>query len=117
MLTIALIRASLPSYFPLRHGVWAGAEAVLARLCEAQGARLHVVPVTPMNAADTLLALEACRREAADFVLCLHGGFTMGDVARTIAASEFRAGFWSVPEPIRTGDIQLNNFEIGRAHV
>ena len=110
MLTIALIRASLPSYFPLRHGVWAGAEAVLARLCEAQGARLHVVPDTPMNAADTLLALEACRKEAADFVLCLHGGFTMGDVARTIAASEFRAGFWSVPEPIRTGDIQLNNF-------
>ena len=90
--------------------MWAGAEAVLARLCEAQGARLFVVPEIPMNAADTLLALEACRKEAADFVLCLHGGFTMGDVARTIAASEFRAGFWSVPEPIRTGDIQLNNF-------
>ncbi len=34
----------------------------------------------------------------------------MGDVARTVAASEFRAGFWSVPEPVRTGDVQLNNF-------
>jgi L-fucose isomerase-like protein len=34
----------------------------------------------------------------------------MGDVARTIAASHFRAGFWSVPEPERTGDVQLNNF-------
>ena len=34
----------------------------------------------------------------------------MGDVARTIAAAPVRAGFWSVPEPRRTGDIQLNNF-------
>ena len=34
----------------------------------------------------------------------------MGDVALTFAESKFKLGFWSVPEPIRTGDIQLNNF-------
>lgn len=110
MLTIALIRASLPSYFPDRHGVWDRAETALAALCQAQGARLVVAPEIPMNGTDTARALDWCRGQDADFVLCLHGGFTMGDVARTIAASAFRAGFWSVPEPVRSGDVQLNNF-------
>lgn len=110
MLTVGLIRASLPSYFPERHGVWKRAEAALSGLCDQLGARLVVVPGVPMNGAETAKALEHCRRESVDFVLLLHGGFTMGDVARTIAASEFRAGFWSVPEPVRTGDVQLNNF-------
>ena len=110
MLTIGLLRASLPSYFPERHGVWARAEAALATLCETHGARLIVLPDIPMNGADTSRALDQARDDGVDFILCLHGGFTMGDVARTIAASAFRAGFWSVPEPVRTGDVQLNNF-------
>jgi L-fucose isomerase-like protein len=110
MLTIGLLRASLPSYFPERHGVWARAEAALAALCEAYGVRLIVLPDIPMNGTDTARALDRAAAEDVDFILCLHGGFTMGDVARIIAASPFRAGFWSVPEPTRTGDIQLNNF-------
>lgn len=110
MLTIGLLRASLPSYFPERHAVWTRAEAAVAALCEAHGARLIVLPDIPMNGADTARALDKAGAEGVDFILCLHGGFTMGDVARTIAASPFRAGFWSVPEPVRTGDIQLNNF-------
>jgi len=110
MLTIALIRASLPSYFPERHGVWDRAEAALHTLCTRLGIRLVVIPAIPMNATDTARALHDCRAEGVDFILLLHGGFTMGDVARTIAASEFRAGFWSVPEPVRLGDVQLNNF-------
>ena len=63
-----------------------------------------------MDARETTKVLEECQAEGVDFVLLLHGGFSMGDVARTVAASPFRAGFWSVPEPIRTGDVQLNNF-------
>jgi L-fucose isomerase-like protein len=110
MLTIGLIRASLPTYFPERHGVWGRAETALSELCERLGARMVMIPNVPMNGADTARALQMCRTEDVDFVLLLHGGFTMGDVARTIAASEFRAGFWSVPEPVRTGDVQLNNF-------
>ena len=109
-LTIGLIRASLPSYFPERHGVWTRAETALGALCDSLGVRLVVVPSVPMNGADTLRALQECRAAGVDFVLVLHGGFTMGDVARTVAASEFPAGFWSVPEPVRTGDVQLNNF-------
>jgi L-fucose isomerase-like protein len=110
MLTVALLRASLPSYFPDRHGVWDRAEAMLADLCAAHGARLVILPGIPQDARQTQAALDKAGAEGADFVLCLHGGFTMGDVARTIAASPFRAGFWSVPEPVRTGDVQLNNF-------
>jgi len=110
MLTIGLIRASLPSYFPEKHGVWDRAETALADLCDRHGARLFVVPEIPMDGRETTRALERCAAETVDFVLCLHGGFSMGDVARTIAASPFRAGFWSVPEPVRTGDVQLNNF-------
>lgn len=107
---IALIRASLPSYFPEKHGVWDRAETALSTLCESEGASLFVVPDIPMDAAQALLALDLCRAEGVDFVLLLHGGFTMGDVARAVAASEFRVGFWSVPEPVRTGGVQLNNF-------
>ena len=109
-LKIALIYASLPSYFPEKFNVWARAEATLSKLCEELGTDLFVYPEIPMDGRDTLRALEICQNANVDFILLLHGGFTMGDVARTIAASPFRAGFWSVPEPIRTGDIQLNNF-------
>ena len=109
-LTVGLIRGSLPSYFPQEHGVWTAATAALEALCDAEGARLHVTPGVPMNERETRAALDDCRAEGADFILLLHGGFTMGDVARTIAAAPVRAGFWSVPEPQRTGDIQLNNF-------
>lgn len=107
---VGLIRGSLPSYFPARHGVWAAAETALAALCAETGAVLYVVPDIPMDGRDTVRALDLCRAESVDFVLLLHGGFTMGDVARTVAASEFAVGFWSVPEPVRTGDVQLNNF-------
>ena len=109
-LTVSLIRGSLPSYFPEEHGVWKAATAGLEALCDAEDVRLHVAPGVPMNEQDTRAALDACRAEGADFILLLHGGFTMGDVARTIAATPVRAGFWSVPEPRRIGDIQLNNF-------
>lgn len=109
-LTIGLIRGSLPSYFPQRHGVFEAAETALAALCEAEGAELFVAPEIPMDGRQTQVALDACLAAGADFILLLHGGFTMGDVARTIAAAPVRAGFWSTPEPVREGDIQLNNF-------
>lgn len=107
---LGLIRASLPSYFPEKHGVWAAAETALATLCVDEGVEVYGHPDIPMDARDTEGALAACRAQGVDFVLLLHGGFTMGDVARTVAASEFRCSFWSVPEPVRTGDVQLNNF-------
>ena len=69
-----------------------------------------MAPDIPMDARDTQKALDHCAAAGADFILLLHGGFSMGDVARTIAAAPVKAGFWSVPEPVRTGDIQLNNF-------
>ena len=109
-LTIGLIRASLPSYFPEKYDVWSRAETALLKLCEEESATLYVAPDIPMDARDTQNALDKCAAAGADFILCLHGGFSMGDVARTIAAAPVKAGFWSVPEPVRTGDIQLNNF-------
>jgi len=109
-LTIGLIRASLPSYFPEKYDVWTRAETALAKLCEEESATLYIAPDIPMDARDTHKALNDCAVAGADFILLLHGGFSMGDVARTIAAAPVKAGFWSVPEPVRTGDIQLNNF-------
>lgn len=107
---VGLIRASLPSYFPERHGVWKAAEDALHVMCDAVGADLFVVSQIPMDGRETQAALDICTAQDVDFVLVLHGGFGMGDVARTVAASHFRSGFWSVPEPVRTGDVQLNNF-------
>lgn len=109
-LTVALVRVSLPRYFPERYGVWEQAGEAVEKLCVGQGARLCLAPDIPMDGMAAEKTLAWCRAEGADFVLVLHGGFSMGDVARTIAASEFRVGFWSVPEPVRTGDVQLNNF-------
>ncbi len=107
---IGLIRASLPSYFPQKHGVWAAAEKAVLALCEAEGIATFLPQTVPMNAVETQAVLDRCSAEGVDFVLLLHGGFTMGDVARTVAASAFRCGVWSVPEPVRSGDVQLNNF-------
>lgn len=109
-LKVGLIRASLPSYFPEKYDVWSRAEEALSKLCEQLGAQLFVAPDIPMDARETTVVLDKCLAEGVDFVLLLHGGFTMGDVARTIAAAPIAAGFWSVPEPVRTGDVQLNNF-------
>jgi L-fucose isomerase-like protein len=109
-LKIGLVKTSLPSYFPEKHQVWDRCESFLGKLCDDESADLFIVPDIPMDAAGTLKALDACRGAAVDFILVLHGGFTMGDVARTVAAAPVRAGFWSVPEPVRTADIQLNNF-------
>ena len=107
---VGLIRGSLPRYLAEEHGIWGAAESCLAEICASENVSLLVAPQIPMDAQDTRATLELFRSEGVDFVLLLHGGFTMGDVARTIAASEFRAGFWAVPEPRRSGDIQLNSF-------
>ncbi|NNE89744.1 MAG: hypothetical protein HKN27_16880 [Silicimonas sp.] len=107
---IGLIRASLPSYFPEKHRVWRAAEKALGALCDDHGVTLHIASDIPMNGQETQAILNDFAAQGIDFVLLLHGGFTMGDVARAVAASPFWCGFWSVPEPVRTGDVQLNNF-------
>ena len=109
-LNICLIKTSLPSYFPEKYSIWEKSISGLEKICEEINVNLSVISDIPMNANDTKKALSECKQLNADFLLILHGGFTMGDVALTLAESDFKLGFWSVPEPIRTGDIQLNNF-------
>ena len=96
---VGLIKASLPSYFPDKHKVWSRCEASLGELCRDESIDLFIAPHIPMDATETLSALDVCRQADVDFILVLHGGFSMGDVARTIAAAPVRAGFWSIPEP------------------
>ena len=108
--TIALIKASLPTYFPADYGVFDAAERALATLAESEGFRLHVEAEIPMDGRQTNACLDRCRAAGADFILLLHGGFTMGDVARAVAVSGLPAGFWATPEPVREGDIKLNNY-------
>ena len=109
-LNICLIKTSLPSYFPDKYDVWGKSLSELTKVCRKLNVNLKIIDEIPMNANDAKNALSKCEDVKADFVLILHGGFTMGDVALTFAESNFKLGFWSVPEPIRTGDIQLNNF-------
>lgn len=107
---IALLRANLPRYFPEKHRVWERCETALGALCDTLGISLFVPDGVASNAAEARGMLDACAAEGVDFALLLHGGFTMGDVAREVAASPLPLGVWSVPEPVRTGDVQLNNF-------
>jgi len=108
--TIGLIKASLPSYFPEKHGVFEQAESALGRLAAEEGAQLVVAPDVPMDASQARQAMDAVLAQGADFVILLHGGFTMGDVARVLASYDVPLGFWATPEPSHEGDIQLNNF-------
>jgi L-fucose isomerase-like protein len=109
-LTIGLIKASLPSYFPDKHHVFDLAVSALEGLASDEEARLVVAPDVPMNGEQARKAMDALLSQGADFVILLHGGFTMGDVARTLASCDVPLGFWATPEPIHEGDIQLNNF-------
>jgi L-fucose isomerase-like protein len=109
-LVIGLINASLPSYFPERHGVFDACRDWLEGLAAAHGASIVVADGIPMNGADARRALEDVQAQGADFVLLLHGGFTMGDVARELARAGLPMGVWCTPEPTLTEDIQLNSF-------
>ncbi|MSU91226.1 hypothetical protein GE300_16710 [Rhodobacteraceae bacterium 2CG4] len=109
-LVVGVIKASLPSYFPDRHGVFEAALATLEALAGKLGARVVAAPGVPTNAAEAQRAVDHCRAAGAEFLLLVHGGFTMGDVARQVALSGLPMGVWATPEPTHEGDIQLNNF-------
>ncbi|MEM8729178.1 MAG: hypothetical protein AAGF79_04595 [Pseudomonadota bacterium] len=109
-LTIGLIKASLPSYFPQEHGVFDACASWLGELAASHGADLVVAEGIPMNGADARQAVTDLQGKGADFLLLLHGGFTMGDVAREIARAPLPMGVWATPEPTLIDDIQLNNF-------
>lgn len=109
-LTIGVIKASLPSYFPARHKVFEGCLDAVAELAGAVGAGVVVAPDIPQDATGARAALAHCRAKGAGFVLLIHGGFTMGDVAREIALGGLPMGVWATPEPSHENDIQLNNF-------
>lgn len=109
-LTIGLINASLPSYFPEKHGVFEACRTWLEDLASTHGAAVVIADGTPMNGAEARRAVIDVQAKGADFLLLLHGGFTMGDVAREIARASMPMGVWATPEPTLIDDIQLNNF-------
>jgi len=108
-LKVALLVTNFPgAYFPERHGVFDGARTWLAAIAQQEAIELTC---DEQVLSDRATAEAAINRVAdADFVLVLHGGFTMGDVAHALSASNLCIGFWAVPEPTFSGDIQLNNF-------
>lgn len=109
-LTIGFITASLPSYFPQRHGVFESARTMLERLAQEGGHQLVEASAIPMDATQARTAMAELTSAGADFVLLLHGGFTMGDVVREIARHDLPLGVWATPEPTLRDDVQLNNF-------
>lgn len=109
-LIIGIINASLPSYFPQRHGVFDAAHQALVHMVQTDGHKLVHASTIPMDAIQTRAALAELKAAGADFILLLHGGFTMGDVARELALCDLPLGVWATPEPVLTGDVQLNNF-------
>ncbi len=108
---ILVVQANLTGrYFPGPHCVWSRAENALRQLADNLGCVLNIFPgeVADAKAAKEVMALAEV--EAVDFILLVHGGFTMGDVAREIASGDLPLGVWAIPEPTHTGDVQLNNF-------
>ena len=109
-LIIGLVNASLPSYFPQKHGVFEAARKTLERIAEDGGHQIVEASSIPMDAIQARSALTELQTAGADFIILLHGGFTMGDVVRELALSTLPLGVWATPEPVLTGDVQLNNF-------
>ena len=109
-LVVGIIKGSLASYFPERHGVFPAVLTAVEQIASSVDARVIEVPYTPMDGAEARDAVEYCKSNGVDFILLVHGGFTMGDVAREIAASDMPMGVWATPEPVHENDIQLNNF-------
>lgn len=109
-LTIGLINASLPSYFPQRYGIFEAARTMLDDVAEQGGYTIVEASEIPMDAVQTRAVMKELKAAGADFVLLLHGGFSMGDVVREIALDPTPMGVWATPEPTLTGDVQLNNF-------
>ena len=109
-LKIGLINASLPSYFPEKHGVFNACGTWLETLAETVGASVLTARNIPNNAQEARAVVDDLRAQGADFLLLLHGGFTMGDVVRELARSDMPLGVWATPEPTLVDDIQLNNF-------
>ena len=109
-LTIGLINASLPSYFPVKHGVFEACSNWLGKFAASHEASVVVAETIPMNGAEARVAVDELRAKGTDFLLLLHGGFTMGDVVREVARENLPMGVWATPEPTLTEDIQLNNF-------
>lgn len=60
-LAVGVIKASLPSYFPDRHGVFDAALSAIAELAEATGARVVEAPGVPMNGPEAQVAVDHCR--------------------------------------------------------
>lgn len=109
-LTVGLIKASLPSYFPEKYNVFETATRGLEQVAADHEARLVVAPDIPMDAAQTRQAISYLEGAGADLILLLHGGFSMGEIAREVARHAGPVGFWATPEPHHAGDVQLNNF-------
>ena len=110
-LKIAVLRANLTDrYFPARHGVWDRLDEMLSTLASALDINVSTSQSEVADGATARQACEAARADGVDFILLGHGGFTMGDVAREVASCPLPIGVLAVPEPTRTGDVQLNNF-------
>lgn len=109
-LTIGLITASLPSYYPQKHGVFEDCTGWLTDLAAGENARIVTARSVPMDAREARDAVADVRGQGADAIILLHGGFTMGDVVREIAREPVPLGVWATPEPSHVDDIQLNNF-------
>ncbi len=109
-LKIGVILSSLPTYFPQKYGVFEQVVKTIDSICRQQQVPFVVAKTVPMNGDDTRAVLDDFQRQGVSFVILVHGGFTMGDVAREVATSTLPTAIWATVEPTLEGDVQLNNF-------
>lgn len=109
-LKIGLIFGALPTYFPQKYNVFDRVVQTVFRLCGDLGVDVVQGNTIPMNGQQTRDILNQFRAQGVDFIMLVHGGFTMGDVAREIALCDLPGGVWATVEPTLEGDVQLNNF-------
>lgn len=76
------------------------ATRALEAVAAAHEAGVVVAPDIAMDAAQTRDAIRHLDGQGADMIVLLHGGFSMGEIAREVARHHGPVGFWATPSRI-----------------
>ncbi|MFW5769394.1 MAG: L-fucose/L-arabinose isomerase family protein [Spirochaetota bacterium] len=109
-LTVALIGAVHPNMPGDDSGLFRRIAGEMKIIAGEEGASLVVFPDLLRSEDDGKRAREFCEQNGADLVLLFNASLPYGRVILPLARVNARLALWSVPEPEKSGVLQLNSF-------
>ena len=109
-LTIALIGAVHPNMPGDDTGLFRRVAGEMKIITAEEGASLIVFPDLLHSEEDGEGARKFCEENNADLVVLFNASLPYGRVILPLARVDARLALWSVPEPVKSGVLQLNSF-------